>query len=164
MGRGRRGKKFRRTVSGLPTAQFRNRLAAMACEAGLWIIAVDPAYTSRSGAQQWLKPLQQNQPHTRQDQEASVPSPSGHHGAAVAIGRRAHTIGVKRKRNGPRHGHRTMPGQRPVSFTGTRSSSRPGKKAGPNVNPTEVTRSDRNHSTPSPNTVRGANRAGPTPA
>src|SRR5674476_813542 len=47
MGRGRRGKKFRSTVAGLPTAQFRDRLAAMAYQAGLWVIAVDPAYTSR---------------------------------------------------------------------------------------------------------------------
>ena len=70
MGRGRRGKKFRATVAGLPTAQFRDRLAAMAYQAGLWIIAVDPAYTSRWGAQHWLKPLQQN----HQASAASVPA------------------------------------------------------------------------------------------
>jgi hypothetical protein len=90
MGRARRGKKFRRTVAGLPTAQFRDRLAAMAQEAGLWIIAVDPAYTSRWGAQHWLKPLQQNQ---QQNQKASDPPVTGHHAAAVAIGRRARTCG-----------------------------------------------------------------------
>lgn len=56
MGRGRAGNKFRATVAGLPTAQFRDRLAAMAYQAGLWVIAVDPAYTSRSGAQHWLGP------------------------------------------------------------------------------------------------------------
>jgi hypothetical protein len=88
MGLGRRGKKLRRTVSGLPTAQFRDRLAAMTYSAGLWIIAVDPAYTSRWGAQHWLKPLRQNQ-----NDQASVPSVSGHHAAAVAIGRSSHVQG-----------------------------------------------------------------------
>ena len=131
MGRGRRGKKFRRTVAGLPTAQFRDRLAAMAYQAGLWVIAVDPAYTSRWGAQHWLRPLQQNQQQTQQDHQASVPTVSGHHGAAVAIGRRARTLRVRRKRNGPRHGQRTMPGQPPVSITGTRAGPRPGTRPVP---------------------------------
>ena len=159
MGRGRRGKKFRSTVAGLPTAQFRDRLAAMAWAAGLWVIAVDPAYTSRWGAQHWLGPLQQNQ----QDQ-ASATSVSGHHGAAVAIGRRAHTLTVRRKRNGPRHGHRTMPGQPPASITANPCEPAARNKAGPTANPLEVARSDRNHPTPAPKTVRGANRAGLTPA
>lgn len=35
MGRGTGGKRFRRTVAGLPTAQFRDRLAAMAATAGI---------------------------------------------------------------------------------------------------------------------------------
>ena len=124
MGRGRRGKKFRATVAGLPTAQFRDRLAAMAYQGWLWIIAVDPAYTSRWGAQHWLKPLQQNH-------QASAASVSGHHGAAVAIGRRARTLTVRRKRNGPRHGQRTMPGQPPVSRTPNRASPRPGERPVP---------------------------------
>ena len=128
MGRGRRGRKFRATVAGLPIAQFRDRLAAMAWAAGLWVIAVDPAYTSRWGAQHWLNPLQQNQ---QQNHQTSVPSVSGHHGAAVAIGRRARTLTVRRKRNGPRHGQRTMPGQRPVSTTGTRAGPRPGTRPAP---------------------------------
>jgi hypothetical protein len=128
MGRGRRGKKFRATVAGLATAQLRDRLAAMAWAAGLWVIAVDPAYTSRWGAQHWLKPLQQNQ---QQNHQASVPTVSGHHGAAVAIGRRAHTLTVRRKRNRPRHGHRTMPGQPPVSTAGTRAGRRPGTRPAP---------------------------------
>ena len=38
MGRGRTGKKFRATVACLPTAQFRDRLAAMAYQAGLWVM------------------------------------------------------------------------------------------------------------------------------
>ncbi|MGO4424318.1 hypothetical protein AB4Z54_37895, partial [Streptomyces sp. MCAF7] len=47
MGRGRRGKAFRRTVVGIPTARFRERLRGMACHRGLVVVAVDPAYTSR---------------------------------------------------------------------------------------------------------------------
>lgn len=35
MGRGTRGKRFRRTVSGIPTAVFRNRLTAMTAHAGI---------------------------------------------------------------------------------------------------------------------------------
>ena len=131
MGRGRRGKKFRSTVAGLPTAQFRDRLAAMAWAAGLWVIAVDPAYTSRWGAQHWLRALQQNQQQTQQDHQASAASVSGHHAAAVAIGRRARTLTVRRKRNGPRHGQRTMSGQPPVSRTPNRASPRPGTRPVP---------------------------------
>jgi IS605 OrfB family transposase len=43
--RGRRGREFRRAVAGLPTARFRDRLAQMTHNAGLSVIAVDPAYT-----------------------------------------------------------------------------------------------------------------------
>jgi IS605 OrfB family transposase len=78
--RGRRGRGFRRLVSGIPTGRFRDRLAQMAANAGLAVIAVDPAYTSRWGRQHWLAPLQ--------EQASPVPA-SGHHAAAVVIGRRA---------------------------------------------------------------------------
>jgi len=53
MGRGKRGKTFRRIVSGMPTAKMRGLLVGMAANAGLWIIAVDPAYTSAWGAEHW---------------------------------------------------------------------------------------------------------------
>lgn len=56
MGCGRRGKTFRRTVAGIPTARFRERLRGMACHAGLIVVAVDPAYTSRWGGQHWTRP------------------------------------------------------------------------------------------------------------
>jgi IS605 OrfB family transposase len=46
MGRGGRGKRFRKTVAGIPTAVFRNRLAAMASAAGIELWAVNPAYSS----------------------------------------------------------------------------------------------------------------------
>ena len=47
---------------------------------GLAVIVADPAYTSRWGREHWLAPLQ--------DHSYPVPA-SGHHAAAVVIGRRA---------------------------------------------------------------------------
>jgi hypothetical protein len=75
--RGRPGRSFRRTVAGIPTACFRNRLVQMATNRQLCVVAVDPAYTSRWGAQHWLGALRQRSSDA-----------SGHHGAAVVIGRR----------------------------------------------------------------------------
>lgn len=77
---GRRGRSYRALVSGLPTARFRDRLVQMAANAGLAVIAADPAYTSRWGAEHWLGPLR--------ERVSPVPA-SGHHAAAVVIGRRA---------------------------------------------------------------------------
>ena len=76
--RGRRGRAFRRAVSGIPTGRFRDRLVQMTRNAGLTVIAVDPAYTSRWGAEHWLAPLR-----------AQHPQATGHHAAAVVTGRRA---------------------------------------------------------------------------
>ena len=76
--RGKRGRGFRRAVAGIPTGRFRDRLAQMTSNCGLAVIAVDPAYTSRWGAEHWLAPLRQ--------QACGV---TGHHAAAVVIGRRA---------------------------------------------------------------------------
>jgi IS605 OrfB family transposase len=78
--RGRRGRAFRRLVSGIPAGKFRDRLVQMTSNAGLAVIVVDPAYTSRWGREHWLAPLQ--------DHSSPVPA-SGHHAAAVVIGRRA---------------------------------------------------------------------------
>lgn len=75
--RGGRGKSFRALVAGMPTAKFRDRLVQMASNAGLAVVAVDPAYTSMWGAEHWLEPLREI------SQEAS-----GHHAAALVIGRR----------------------------------------------------------------------------
>ncbi|MGT2531311.1 hypothetical protein ACU4GG_32855 [Streptomyces nojiriensis] len=60
MGRGKRGKAFRRTVAGLPTAKFRERLRGMAFHHGLLVVAVDPAYTSRWGGRHWQAPSSSN--------------------------------------------------------------------------------------------------------
>jgi len=77
--RGRRGRGFRRLVAGIPTGKFRDRLTQMAANAGIWVITVDPAYTSRWGREYWLAPLR----------EQASPTATGHHAAAVVIGRRA---------------------------------------------------------------------------
>jgi transposase len=85
MGRGQRGRRFRRTVAGLPTARFRERLRGMAYHAGLVVVAVDPAYTSRWGAEHWRGPLQQ---------QARIRQATRHHAASVAIARRALGQGI----------------------------------------------------------------------
>jgi IS605 OrfB family transposase len=59
LGRGRRGKRFRRTIAGIPTRRFRDRLTAMATRRGIAVIGADPAYTSKWGAQHWRTPLQE---------------------------------------------------------------------------------------------------------
>ncbi|MCX4692733.1 hypothetical protein [Streptomyces sp. NBC_01408] len=99
MGRGKRGKTFRRTVAGLPTARFRERLRGMAHHRGLIVIAVDPAYTSRWGGRHWKAPLQQ---------QSKTTVVTGHHAASVAIGRRALGYGVRRRPGVTAHGQRIV--------------------------------------------------------
>ena len=98
MGRGRRGKKFRRCVASMPTAEFRDRLVAMAHNAGIAIIAVDPAYTTQWGRQYW-------KPYLKESRRTPC---SGHHAAAVVIGRRALGLTAKRRSNA-RDGHHRNP-------------------------------------------------------
>ena len=107
MGRGRKGKRFRRTVAGIPTAQFRDRLVGMAANAGLYVIAVDPAYTSKWGAQHWLDPVLAGTPGDTTVASSGRLLPSPHHAAAVAIGRRSLGAAIRRKPQGPRPGQRT---------------------------------------------------------
>jgi IS605 OrfB family transposase len=104
MGRGKRGKQFRRIVAGIPTAKFRNRLTSMAARRGIAIIVVDPAYTSKWGAQHWVKPLQQQ----------TSERVTRHHGAAIAIGRRGLGQPIRRRPAGPRNGQRTVVGTPPA--------------------------------------------------
>jgi hypothetical protein len=80
LGRGRRGKRFRRMISGIPTRAFRTLLVGMATNHGLWVIAMDPGWTSVWGRRYWQTPL-------NQATKKSV-TVSGHHAAAVVIGRR----------------------------------------------------------------------------
>ncbi|GLY89755.1 transposase [Actinoallomurus iriomotensis] len=98
-----RRKRFRHLISGMPIGKLRARLVAMAAELGITIVAVDPAYTSKWGAQHWRKPLTTtDRPVTR------------HQAAAVAIGRRALGHPIRRRTAPPPHdrsdraGHRTV--------------------------------------------------------
>ena len=86
---GRRGSAFRRAVSGIPTGRFRGRLVQMAANAGLPVIVVDPAYTSRWGAEHWLDPLRDHHPKT-----------TGHHAAALVTGRRGLGHRARRRATG----------------------------------------------------------------
>ena len=104
MGRGRRGKKFRRTVADIPTAKFRDRLTSMATRRGIPIIGVDPAYTSQWGDEHWRKPLQQQTPG----------EVTRHHGAAAAIGRRGLGKPIRRRPAGPRTHQRMGEGTPPA--------------------------------------------------
>ncbi|MFD7407641.1 IS200/IS605 family accessory protein TnpB-related protein [Streptomyces sp. NPDC059866] len=102
-----RRKRFRQLISGMPTGRLRARLTSMADHSGIAIIAVDPAYTSRWGAEHWHKPLTSNTRRTTR-----------HDAAAVAIGRRAQGHPIRRRTTPPRahqsdvHGHRTVQADR----------------------------------------------------
>jgi hypothetical protein len=106
LGRGARGKRFRRTVAGLPTRQFRDLLAGMAANAGLWVVAVDPAWTSVWGARYWQAPL-------KQSTKNSV-TVSRHHAAAVVIGRRGLGLGARRRPGVPLAHQRMGKGELPA--------------------------------------------------
>jgi IS605 OrfB family transposase len=92
--RGKRGRVFRRAVAGIPTARFRDRLVQMTANAGLSVVVIDPAYTSRWGAAYWLAPLRQHHPEA-----------TGHHAAALVIGRR----GLGHRARNRVNGNRTAP-------------------------------------------------------
>ena len=82
MGRGRRGKRFRKTVAGILTAVFRNRLTAQTAAAEIRLYAVNPAYTSAWGDQHWRKPYT---------------NVTRHQAAATVIGRRAQGHKARRR-------------------------------------------------------------------
>ncbi|MBD9726634.1 transposase [Streptomyces caniscabiei] len=98
-----RRKRFRQLISGMPTGRLRARLASMADQTDIAVIAVDPAYTSRWGAQHWQKPL-----------TSTTRKTTRHEAAAVVIGRRAQGHPVRRRTAPPPHdrsdraGHRTV--------------------------------------------------------
>jgi hypothetical protein len=120
--RGARGRRYRALVAGLPTGRFRDRLVQMAANAGLAVIAADPAYTSRWGAEHWLGPLR--------ERVSPVPA-SGHHAAAVVIGRRALGHRARRRAGVTGGGQRTSRRRaapehpRPPAPAGTAGPARP---------------------------------------
>jgi hypothetical protein len=98
LGRGRRGKRFRRVVAGIPTRQFRARLTQMAANRGIAVVAMDPGWTSKWGGEHWQRPLQAKYANS---------TITRHHAACVVLGRRA--LGLKaRRRSGVPAPHRRM--------------------------------------------------------
>ncbi|MDO0936239.1 transposase [Streptomyces sp. DG2A-72] len=92
-----RNKRFRRLISRFPTARLKARLISMTAEQDIAVVAVDPAYTSRWGAQHWQKPL------TTPRREMSR-----HDAASIAVGRRALGHPISR-RTAPPPQHRSDP-------------------------------------------------------
>jgi IS605 OrfB family transposase len=146
-----RKRRFRQLISGMPTGKLRARLTSMADATGIAIIAVDPAYTSKWGAQHWQKPLTStNRKTTRHD------------AASIAIGRRAQGHLIRRRTTPPHahqsdvHGHRTVQAdrcalgreetRRPVTDRGQEPHARTGRKQG-------------TRATSAPKTVRDARSA-----
>jgi IS605 OrfB family transposase len=113
-------KHFRQLISGIPTGKLKARLISMAAEAGLSIVAVDPAYTSRWGAQHWQQPLVT--PRRKM---------SRHDAAGIAIGRRALGHPIRRRTAPPpQHqsdaaGHRTT--QAGPGIRGVRKPAHPSR-------------------------------------
>jgi len=152
--RGRRDRAFRRMVAGIPTGQFRDRLAQMCFNQHIAVVAVDAAYTSKWGAGYWLAPL-----HDK-DQVAT-----GHHAAAVTIGRRAHgrkarrRAGVTRpvRRNGTRRATPRAP-------QATRATRERGPRQAPRQPPPwhKTGRADRDHPPPQAPEDRSRAPAEPT--
>jgi IS605 OrfB family transposase len=127
LGRGKRGKRLRRSIAGIPTRRFRDRLIAMATRRGLAVIAVDPAYTSRWGNQHWTTPLQQ--------QTFDPATVTAHHGAAVAIGRRGLGLAIRRRPAGPRTRQWTRVGTPPARSDPRRSHGGRRGSSGPPTHP-----------------------------
>jgi IS605 OrfB family transposase len=139
-----RKRRFRQLISGMPTGRLRARLTSMADATGIAIIAVDPAYTSKWGAQHWQKPL-----------TSTTRKTSRHDAASIAIGRRAQGYPIRRRTTPPRahqsdvHGHRTV---QVDSGTLGREEPRP-RIPGPRTRcvPPDA---ERTRATRTPNTVR----------
>jgi IS605 OrfB family transposase len=140
-----RKKRFRRLISRFPTARLRARLVSMAAEAGIAVVAVDPAYTSRWGAEHWRGPLTTpNRKTTRHD------------AASIVIARRAQGYPARRRTSPPPYHQSDGVGHRNVQ-AGQDTAGREGPRrrdTGPR--PTGVSPvTGRKRATSTPNTVRG---------
>ena len=139
VGHGRRGKTFRRTVSGIPTAKFRDRLTGMATNRGISIVVVDPAYTSKWASEHRMRPLAAQSKESHQ-------SPTRHACAAVVIGRR----GKQHRATTTRHlpvTHQRMTDGQPVPGTArtddpTRGNTGTGEGSGHAAPKTHLRESD----------------------
>ncbi|CCG01079.1 hypothetical protein [Blastococcus saxobsidens] len=148
-----RNRRFRRLLSGFPTLAFRRRLAAMAATAGLAVISVDPRYTSKVGGRDWQRVLTGG-PTAPLTSQTSV---TRHHGAAVAIGRRALAHGLTAGPRGPER--RSAPHQR------RRPDTRPaGRGDGSTSSRSAPVRAPGAPARPTPRDRAGARAARRTPA
>ncbi|MFD8772130.1 IS200/IS605 family accessory protein TnpB-related protein [Streptomyces sp. NPDC059916] len=84
-------KSFRHLIHGIPTGRIKARVANMAAEQGLSLVAVDAAYTSKWGAEHWKTPL-----------TSSKRAMTRHDAAGIAIGRRALGHPIRRRTKPPR--------------------------------------------------------------
>ncbi|MGX1502674.1 UNVERIFIED_CONTAM: IS605 OrfB family transposase [Streptomyces graminofaciens] len=141
-----RRRRFRQLISGMPTGRLRARLVSMADATGITIIAVDPAYTSKWGAQHWQKPL-----------TSTTRKMSRHDAASIAIGRRAQGHPIRRRTTPPPHNQSDRVGHRTVQAgPGTLGREEPRPRIpGPRTRcvPPDA---ERTRATRAPNTVRGA--------
>ena len=144
--RGRRGRAFRHQVAGIPTARFRDRLTHMAANAGMAVIAVDPAYTSRWGAQHWLAPLQQHHPKL-----------TGHHAAAFVIGRRG--LGLRARRRASGNLPAPEDAAAPQRAKSTQARPRPTRRPGPKPGDPPPGRTHGSHQAPRPEGPDGPRQA-----
>ncbi|MGW0420900.1 IS200/IS605 family accessory protein TnpB-related protein [Streptomyces sp. NPDC003015] len=140
-----RNKRFRRLISRFPTAKLRARLVSMAAEQGIAVVAVDPAYTSRWGAQHWQKPL-----------TTTTRTISRHDAASIAIGRRALGHPIRRRTAPPPPHQSDGAGHRAVQ---ARPDARRREEPRPRI-PGPRTRfvspdTERKRATRTSNTVRG---------
>ncbi|WP_155391130.1 IS200/IS605 family accessory protein TnpB-related protein [Catellatospora paridis] len=98
-----RRKRFRRLISRFPTGRLRARLTSMADQTGITIVAVDPAYTSKWGAEHWHKPM-----------DSPTKKITRHDAASIVIARRAQGHKARRRTSPPppdqrdRVGHRSL--------------------------------------------------------
>jgi hypothetical protein len=106
LGRGRRARCFRKIISGMPIRRFRSFLAGMAANADLWVIAVDPSWTSKWGQRYWLAPLNRST-------KSSI-AITRHHAAAVVIARRGQGVGARRRQGVAGHDQRIVAGELPA--------------------------------------------------
>ncbi len=102
---------FRKVVCGMPTAQFRDRLVAMASRRGIAVVGVPAAYSSIWGKEHWQKPL------STKSHEVS-----GHTAAAVVLGRRA--LGHRARRRAQASPGVTTP-ERRTSGSGIEAAGKP---------------------------------------
>jgi IS605 OrfB family transposase len=87
-----RKKRFRRLISRFPTARLKARLVSMAAEQDISVIGIDPAYTSKWGAEHWQKPM-----------ATATRKTTRHDAAGIAIGRRALGYPIRRRTAPPRN-------------------------------------------------------------